>query len=738
MLDLCSFQLLIEWLTTAGPTAMSDGNKNLAMSAKPSGKKKPEHTRSTGAAPVDADTIASQPRIVYWLIPTLIALATFVAFLPVLQNGFVNWDDESLLVNNLNYRGFGWQQIRWMFSTFHMGPYQPLSWITYGLDYVLWGMNPVGYHLTNLILHCANAVFFYFVSRRLMALALAMPIRKSSWRLATCAAFAALMFAIHPLRVESVAWATERRDVMSGFFYLGTIYCYLRANSSPDADTQSHRWLSAALVTYVLSLLSKATALTLPVILLILDIYPLRRLNGDLRSVWTSDQRGVLREKIPFAVVAIAFAIIALVGQQQEAALRSLDKYNVELRLAQAFFGASFYLWKTLVPVRLSPLYEIPSYFSPLHLSIVAGVVTTIILTISFYLFRNRWPAGLAAWISYVLLLMPVSGIVAIGPQVVADRYSYLPCLGWAVLAGATLYYCWRLWITGRIGLHSLVLTQSFAAVLLIGLGVLTSYQAQIWNNSERLWRHALALDEKSSFAHNNLGLALAGRGAFAEAINHFRRAVEIDPAFVEAQTNLGYFLAQQGAPEEGIAHLRQALKIDPAFANAHNTLGNILGDRGKSDEAMNHFRRALETNPKSAMAYYNLGRILAKRGDLPGAQQYYQKALDLNPLDPDVHNNLGLVLQSQGKLPEALAQFYNAVRIDPKYAKSYYNLGKVYMEQNRLDEAVQFFQRSLELQPGIAEIHQNLARALARQGKKQEAVKEYEEAVRLLRSKPG
>jgi protein O-mannosyl-transferase len=736
MLDLCSFQLLIEWLTTAGPTTMSDGNKNLAMSAKPSRKKKPEHTRSTGAAPVVADTIASQPRIVYWLIPTLIALATFVAFLPVLQNGFVNWDDESLLVNNLNYRGLGWQQIRWMFSTFHMGPYQPLSWITYGLDYVLWGMNPVGYHLTNLILHCANAVFFYFVSRRLMALALAMPIREGSWRLATSAAFAALMFAIHPLRVESVAWATERRDVMSGFFFLGTIYCYLRANSSPDDDTQSQRWLSAALVTYVLSLLSKATAMTLPVILLILDIYPLRRLNGDLRSVWTSDQRGVLREKIPFAVVAIAFAIIALVGQQQEAALRSLDNYNVELRLAQAFFGASFYVWKTLVPVRLSPLYEIPSYFSPLHLSIVAGVITTIILTISFYLFRNRWPAGLAAWISYVLLLMPVSGIVAIGPQVVADRYSYLPCLGWAVLAGATLYYCWRLWITGRVGLHSLVLTQSFAAVLLIGLGVLTSYQAQIWNNSETLWRHALALDEKSSFAHNNLGLALAGRGAFAEAINHFRRAVEIDPAFVEAQTNLGYFLAQQGAPEEGIAHLRQALEIDPAFANAHNTLGNILGDRGESDKAMEHFRKALETNPKSAMTYYNLGRTLAKRGDLDAAKEYYRKALDLNPFDPDVHNNLGLVLQSQGNLPEAVAQFHNAVRVDPRYARAYYNLGKLYIQEDRLDDAVRYFRLALQLQPGVAEIHQNLARAFARQGKKEEAAREYEEALRLLRSK--
>jgi protein O-mannosyl-transferase len=510
----------------------------------------------------------------------------------------------------------------------------------------------------------------------------------------------------------------------------------LRANSSRHDPTPSQQWLAAAFVMYVLSLLSKATAMTLPVLLLILDIYPLRRLSADPRSWWMFDQRGVLREKLPFAVVAIAFAVIAFVGQQEEAALRSLDKYSFELRLAQAFFGSSFYLWKTLVPVSLSPLYEIPSYFSPLHPSIAAGVIGTIILTISFYLLRNRWPAGLAAWVSYVLLLLPVSGIVAAGPQVVADRYSYLPCLGWAVLAGTAPYYCWRLWTTGRIGLPTLVLTQSFAAVLLIGLGVLTFYQARVWNNSERLWRHALALDERSSFAHNNLGLALAGRGAFGEAINHFRRAIEIEPAFVEAQTNLGYFLAQQGAAEEAISHLHKALEIDPEFANAHNTLGNILNDRGESDEAIKHFRKALQTNPQFAMAHYNLGRALARRGDVESAITHYRAALKITPGDADVRNNLGLLLAKQGSLAEAIDQFREALQIDPGYAKAYFNLGKLYMQENRLDDAVRYFRQALQLQPGVAEIHENLARAFAVQGKKEEAAREYEEALRLLRAK--
>src|SRR5262252_3503083 len=228
----------------------------------------------------DTTSTTARPAVIKlteWLLPLSAALLTFFVFLPVLRNHFVEWDDYENLVDNPHYRGLGWDQLRWMFTTFHMGPYQPLSWMTYGLDYLIWGLNPTGYHLTNLILHAANGVFFYFVAQRLIAAALSMAMDEEHWQLDAGAFFAALLFTIHPLRVESVAWATERRDVVSGFFFIAVIYGYLRA-SEPG---QSQRWLAGALVTYILSLLGKATAMTLPVILLILDIYPLQRLTGD-------------------------------------------------------------------------------------------------------------------------------------------------------------------------------------------------------------------------------------------------------------------------------------------------------------------------------------------------------------------------------------------------------------------------------------------------------------------------
>jgi Tfp pilus assembly protein PilF len=483
-------------------------------------------------------------------------------------------------------------------------------------------------------------------------------------------------------------------------------------------------------------LLGKEMALTLPFALLVLDIYPLRRLGGGHGRWFGPEVRRVWWEKVPFLLLALAAGIRATLEKEQAGSLYPVTGYGFLPRFAQVLYSLAFYPWKTLVPVGLSPLYPVQPFTGPWNPPTLVSGAFVFLLTAVLFFFRRRWPAGLAVWVFYSVLLLPVSGVVAFGPYAVADRFSYLPCLGWAILAGAGFFFCWGAWGKGRIGLRTLVLTPTLAVLLLLALGVLTWRQTQIWHDSERLWKHALAVDERSSFAHNNLGLTLGERGEFAEAIKHFRRAIEIDPASVNAQTNLGYFLAQQGASEEAIAHLHKALKIDPAFANAHNTLGNILADRGESDKAMEHFRKALETNPQFAMAHYNLGRILARRGNVESAITHYRAALKITPADADVRNNLGLLLARQGNLNEAIEQFREALQIDPGYAKAYFNLGKLYMQEDRLDDAVQCFQQAVQLQPGVAEIHENLARALARQGKKEEAARQYEEAIRLLRSK--
>jgi protein O-mannosyl-transferase len=674
------------------------------------------------------------------MIPVLIFIITMVAYIPTLQNGFVNWDDDSFLVANPNYRGLGWKQLHWMFTTCYLSSCMPLTWMTYSLDYVFWGMNPFGYHLSSSLIHAANAVLFYFVSLRLLRHSVSSS--NVSWQLPIrlAAGFAALFFALHPLQVEVVAWAIGREMAVAGFFFFLTLLCYLKAFENESKGAPHWRWMGAAWLFYAMSLLGKEVAMTLPFALLVMDVYPLRRLGGE-RGRWFGPQvRRLWWEKVPFLLLTVGAGVRAVLGKEGTGAVYPLAGYGLLPRVAQVLYSLGFYPRKTLLPLDLSPLYPLHGFTGIWELQWLLSGVLVLLLSAGFFFAGRRWPGGLAAWVFYAVLLMPVSGIVTFGPQLAADRFSYLPSLGWAVLLGAGLFYCWQLWVNKHVGLRTLVLTQSLAALLLVGLGVLTWQQTQIWHNSERLWKHALAIDQRSSFAHNNLGLALEERGAFAEAIEEFRKAVEIDPAFVEAHTNLGNFLARRGSPEEAVSHLRQALAIDPTFASAQNTLGNILADRGESDKAIEHFRKALQTNPKSALTYYNLGRILAERGDLEEAIEAYRKAIEINSLDPDAHNNLGLLLARRGNLDQAIEQFREALRVNPRYAKAYFNLGKVFVQQDRFEDAVQNFQHALRIEPAIVEIHENLARTFARQGKKQEAVRHYEEALRLskVRSNDG
>src|SRR5438128_12526347 len=375
----------------------------------------------------------------FWPLPVLIALVTFVPFLPTLDNQFVNWDDDKNLLKNPHYRGLGWSQLRWMWTAFHLGHYIPLTWMTFGLDYLLWGMNPLGYHLTNLLLHAANAVVFFFVARRTLSLALPSPSERGH-ALAVSAGVAALVFAIHPLRVESVAWVTERRDVLSGLFYLLTILMYLRA-CERGARGRGWYWLSVAV--FVGALLSKSMVVNLPVVLVILDVYPLRRLGGSIG--WRSEPaRRVYVEKIPFVLLAAAASAIAVMAQSSVHAVASLAQLSVPGRVAISAYGLSFYLWKMVVPVNLSPVYELRPPVNPWATPFLLSYGVVLALTAIALALRRRVPGLPAAWVAYIVVLLPVLGIFQSGPQIAADRYTYLAGLGWAILAGAGLLSCWR------------------------------------------------------------------------------------------------------------------------------------------------------------------------------------------------------------------------------------------------------------------------------------------------------
>src|SRR2546425_982714 len=367
------------------------------------------------------------------VIPLVIAFSTFAAFLPALQNQFVSWDDAENFLDNPHYRGLGWTHLRWMWTT-HLGHYIPLTWMTLGLDYLLWGMNPVGYHLTNLLLHAANAGVFFFVVRRILTQALPSP-SEHGYALAVSSGVAALVFAIHPLRVESVAWVTERRDVLSGLFYLVAILLYLRAC---ERGERGRRWYWGSVGLFVCALLSKSIAVSLPVVLLILDVYPLRRLGGAL-GWWSEPARRVYVEKIPFVLLAAAASAIAVMAQLSAHAAVPLAHLSVPGRLAVSAYGLSFYLWKMAVPVNLSPLYEAPRTlnFGATPFLLSYGLVLTI--TAFVLALRRRVPGLPAAWLAYIVILLPVLGIVQSGPQIAADRYTYLAGVGCGIFAGARL-----------------------------------------------------------------------------------------------------------------------------------------------------------------------------------------------------------------------------------------------------------------------------------------------------------
>ncbi len=501
------------------------------------------------------------------LVALAVAALTCLVFLPALDGRFLPWDDESNLVANRAWRGLGPSQLGWMLTSFHKGHWIPVTWLSFAVDYLVWGMDPRGYHLTNVLIHGANAGLVCLLVMRLLETASGVG---GTARLAGAAA-AALAFALHPLRVESVAWVTERRDVLSAFFFLLAILAYLRAVR--EESLWRSRWGWLALGAFALSLGSKSMAVSLPVVLLVLDAYPLGRVS-------TGAWRARLTEKAPFALLSLLAAAIAMVAVRSGGSVSSLGDLGMARRLAISGYSVVFYLWKTLLPIGLSPLYELPLDLDPgspvyrLSLTLVAAI------TIAALLLRRRWPWLLAAWAAYIVMLLPVVGIAHNGPQIAADRYTYLPCLPWAILLGGLVSVLWsRAW--------------SIPVVAAVGcLAWLTVGQIRVWHDAETLWTHALGT-APSAIAHSSLGVALDERGRPEEAITHFRQALRVNPRLAHAENNWGIALAKQGRWEDAARHYEAALQIDPRSAEAHANLALALGRLGRYADAQRHLEQA-------------------------------------------------------------------------------------------------------------------------------------------------
>jgi len=670
-----------------------------------------------------------------YLVPLSVVMVTFLAFLPTLQNGFVNWDDLTNFIDNTGYRGLGWTQLRWMFTTFHLSLYRPVTWMTLGFDHVLWGMNPLGYHLTSLLFHCANALLFYFVALRLLRLGLP-AIAGSEVTLRFAAGFAALFFSLHPLRVEAVAWASARNDVVSALFLLLSVLCYLEAAANAEALSRYARWLTAAVLFFAVSLLAKGIGMTLPFVLLVLDIYPLRRLKGRPRNWFSLKTRRIWWEKVPFLVLGIIAGIIAVRAKQEGQVVHNLEQYGLTVRITESFYGLAFYLWKTVLPIALSPLYERPDQPDPLHWIFWLSAVAVVAITVSLFVLRLRWPAGLATWVCYGVALAPVLGIVQFGPQVAADRYSYLACLGWALLVGAAIGRLCESWKRQSFNAVRWKLIQASAATSLFALSCLTWQQARLWHDSERLWRHALTVDPNSSYAYNNLAAEMKDQGNLDDAIHYYRKAVLIKPNFPLAYHNLGGVLFDRGEFDDAARNYRMALAIDPKSVKTYQKLGATLARQGQFDEAVTQYSKALQVNPNDAGVHNDLGNALAVTGAWKRAIDQYRKAAELDPMAREPYFNLGNLMARQGRLEEATVYFERALTIDPNYSQAHHNLGRVLASEEKLDQAVDHFRQAVRIQPNFMAARESLVLALEQQGRKEEARREYAEAIQMLRAR--
>ena len=544
-----------------------------------------------------------------------------ILFLPCVTYEFVSWDDGANFLENTGYRGLGPSQLWWMATSFHHGHYHPLTWLTIAIDYSIWGLdksgqpNPTGMHFTNVLLHAINCVLVYWVTRYVLELWRTRENRPSSEAANLGDRFAAVVATMfwggHPLRAESVAWATERRDVLSTAFLLGSMLCYLHFQNKQRLH---HRWSILAWFLFALSLLSRAGGIVWPVILLIVDVALLHRIEWKWQSCWRDRSFWQLVfEKLPYVLLALVFAWIAARAQQTAGAWQALTDHGWSDRILQAASGVGWYVIQTVWPMSLSPLYPLPDghlgLFNP---GVVAGILASVSVTLVTFCLRRRFEGPWIAWCCFLVLVAPVSGLAQSGMQWFADRYTYLSTIPWFVLAAGLLRTVHQ-FVRAQQANSDLPFSAVFSGVLgsiMAISGWLTLEQMSIWRDSLTLWKHATSVTEYNPLARNNLAFQLMEREKFDEALTLIDQALAEDPNYAAAWNNRGNLHLQLNLPADALADFSRALELKPNEVRYWNNQGSAFAELGRFDAAQKSFERAIEISPKFAEAYRN--RFLA------------------------------------------------------------------------------------------------------------------------------
>ncbi len=631
----------------------------------------------------------------------LIALVTLISFLGSLDNGFVNWDDDLYVTQNILIRDLSWNNIKAIFLSPVVKMYVPLVPLSFSLEYALWGLNPFGYHLTNLLLHLGNSLLVFVLVLRLSGHLLA-------------ALVASLFFGIHPLHVESVAWVTERKDMLSTLFFLGALLFYLRYQE--DRRTVLY---ALSFVAFVLSLLAKPMGVTFPLILFLCDYLSARPCTT--RSVV---------EKFPFLMVSTLFSIVAVLTQYSAGGPHVPRLYTLTENLLIACWGLIFYLGKTLMPVQLSAFYpypaeislRLPTFFLPpiLLLALAAGVW-----------FSQRYTRKIIfGSLFFLLTLLPVLNVVQFHMLAAADRYMYIPSIGLFYLAGVAFHRIYFLKIhwekTKKVSLMVLL------GVIVTTLGTLTWQRSNVWEDSETLWLSVLKNDPGIPVVHNNLGNVYLKKGRMDAAIAEYKKAISLNPNDASLYNNLGAAYLKKGRLDAAIAEYQKAISLNSDDALAYINLGNAYSKKGRLDAAIAEYQRAISRNPDDALAHNNLGNAYLGKGETDAAIAEYQKAISLNPADSLAHYNLGVAYGGKGELDAAIAEYQKTISLNPTNAPAHTNLGIIYARKGELDKAIAEYKRAISLNPADAVAHYNLGIIHEGTGKLDEAIVEYKKAVSL------
>ncbi len=625
-----------------------------------------------------------------------LVLAVALVFGQTVGHEFINFDDNPYVYENpVVQRGLTLQGFRWAFTTFHENNWHPLTWLSHMLDCTLYGLQAGGHHLTSVLLHASTVVLLFLVLWRMTGFL---------WR----SAFVAAVFAVHPLRAESVAWVAERKDVLSGLFFMLTIGAYVRYVRRPTSMVR----YGVVVLLFALGLMSKPMLVTLPFVLLLLDYWPLGRMGPTADKAFSFPWRVVV-EKFPLLVLTALSCAVTFFAQGN--AIAPIDAIRISSRVANALVSYMAYIGDLFYPAGLVVIYPLRGGGVPIWKAI-ASTLALMGISTAVLVWRRPFPYLFVGWFWYLGMLVPVIGLLQVGSQSMADRYTYLPQIGLCLSVtwgGAQLAASWRnrRWVC--------VAVSALAVLILMGFAW---RQTSYWRNSETLWTHALDCDARNYKAHGSLGAALVAKGQNDAAIVHFQKALEITPKYAMAHLNIGYIMAVRGQNDAAIAHFQKALEINPVNAEAHLNLGVALERRGQVDAAIAHYRKALEIEPNYAMAYLYIGYIMAEHGQNDAAIAHFQKALEINPTYAHARFNLGVALERSGQVDAAITHYRKVLEIKPDHAEAHNNLGAIMARRGQIDAAIAHFQKALEIKPDYADARDNLDLALKSRGRTAES----------------